>query len=280
MHWLIFSAINVVAISVSSLFQKLAMKNEKSDPVTSTAIFQFLFALFGGVAALISGFHLPPSELFVYFIFSSILYAIGTTSFFRAAQILEASELTVLGSFGTIVTILISFFFLGERLSTPQWLGAAFILTGVTIVSYERTGIKFNSGVIWALVGAFCYGLGVTFDAYILRFYDALSFIPVISTLTGIVVLVIHPNKISKFFVDLRTVNSNLRIFTFLYVIGAISFYYPISQGILVSQMSSIGRVSIILTVILAMIFLKERLHIGKKILGAILTTIGIMLIK
>lgn len=280
MHWLIFSAINVIAISVSSLFQKLAMKNEKSDPVTSTAIFQFLFAFFGLLAAIVSGFHVPQLWLMPYFVLSAILYAVGTTSFFKAVKIIEASELTVLGSFGTIVTIIISFLFLGERLSGPQWAGAALIVGGVTIVSYERTGMKFNKGVAWALVGAFCYGIGVTFDAYILRFYDALSFIPVISTLTGVIVLTMNPRKITKFLTDVRSTNVNLGIFTFLYVVGAIAFYYPISQGILVSQMSSIGRVSIILTVILAMIFLRERSHIGKKILGAILTTIGIVLIK
>jgi uncharacterized membrane protein len=131
-----------------------------------------------------------------------------------------------------------------------------------------------------ALAGAVCYGVGVTFDTYILRFYDSFSFIPVISLLTGVIVLTLHPRKISKFFRDIRAINIHLTVYSFLYVIGATAFYFPISQGVLVSQMSSIGRVAIILTVLLAMIFLKERSHIGKKIAGAILTTIGIFLIR
>jgi uncharacterized membrane protein len=41
MNWIIFALISVASISVASVFQKTAMRDEKSDPVVSSIVFQF-----------------------------------------------------------------------------------------------------------------------------------------------------------------------------------------------------------------------------------------------
>lgn len=280
MNWFFFGCINVLAIAISSLYQKLAMNDKESDPVISAAIFEFILGFLSIIALFITGFHIPNFNLWPYILISGTLYGLRGISNFKAIKRIEASELTVISGTGIFVTLIISYIFLAERLTSLQIIGALLIVLGTLVVTYKHTGFKLNMGILLALLGSTCYGIAVVFDGYILRTYDVFSFIPIIAFMTGISILVMNPNKIHSFGRSILKINKNLIIYSFFYVIGATSFYYPISQGILVSQISAFGRVAIILTVILAAIFLNERSHIGKKILGAILTTIGIFLIR
>ncbi len=280
MHWLAFAGISVLAFSIATLFQRLAMKEEHSDPVTSSIIFQFLLGIGSAIIAAFVGFHMPPIYLWPYLIAAGALYASGSVLFFRSIKMIEASELAILGGFGTLVTLIIAFFFLSERLAPIQWIGAILILVAILVVKYERHNFRYNKGVLYALLGTSCYGLAIVFDGYNLKFYDATSYLPVMSFIPGIMLLLSFPGHIRKFVHDVRKINMNLGIYSLLYVISAETFYLPIQNGALVSQMTTIGRISIILTVILAMIFLKERSHLGKKFVGAMLATLGILLIK
>ncbi len=280
MHWLIFAGISVLAYSGATLFQRLAMKEESSDPVTSSIIFQFLLGIGSTAIALIWGFKMPPSHLWPNLLAAGALYASGSVLFFRSIKMIEASELAILGGFGTLVTIIVAFFFLSERLTGIQWIGAVLILIAIVLVKFERRNFRYNKGVLYALLGTSCYGLAIVFDGYNLKFYDAISYLPVMSFIPGVLLLLAFPRHVPKIISQVRTININLVIYSLLYVISAETFYLPIQQGTLVSQMSSVGRVSIILTVILAMIFLKERSHLGKKLIGAILATLGIVLIR
>ncbi len=280
MHWLLFAAVNVLAFSVASLYQKLAMKEDASDAVISSIIFQFLLSGFSAIVALFMGFHIPPLSFWPYLLSAALLYALGTLFGFRAIKIIEASEMSILSGAGVIVTIIISFFFLHERLTIMQLTGAALVLLAILLVKYERRTFKINKGTGFALLGTACYGLAVTFDAFMLKSFDVFSYIPIMSFLPGVLLIIMYPKKIPVLFGEIKKINGNLIIYSFLYVVGALSFYVPIHNGTLVSQMSVVGRVTIVLTVVLAAIFLKERSHVGKKILGAILTTVGIFLIR
>lgn len=280
MYWLGFAILSVFAFSVAALFQRLAMKEEASDPITSTITFQLLLVCFSAVPAVIMGFHLPPLFLLPHFLASAALYAFGTLFFFKAIKIIEASEMSIIAGAGTLVTIIASFFFLSERLTPIQWTGAFLILAAVGIVQHDHRALRFNKGVLYALLGTSFYGLAVVFDGFILRSFDTFSFIPIMSLLPATVLMITYPKKLPKLAHDIQKINKNLGMFGLLYVIGAETFYFPLKNGALVSQMSSISRASIIATVLLAMIFLNERSHPWKKLAGAILTTIGVMLIR
>lgn len=280
MHWLIFGALNVIGFSVAAIFQRLAMKKEESDPVTSTIIFQFLICITSSIVAAFVGFNLPPSNIWLQLLLTGFLYAYGTLFFFKAIKTIEASEMSILGSAGTLVTVILSYFFLHERLNYTQLLGVLLILAAVIIINYNRNKLSVNTGTWYALLGASCYGTAVIFDTYIVQRYSAISFLPFGSFIIGVILLVSFPRSIRKLTHDIRKIDRNLIIYGVLYTLAALMFYLPLQFGTYVSQMSVVGRVSIILTIILAAIFLKERSHIGKKILGAILTTIGIFLIR
>lgn len=280
MHWLLFGALNVVAFSVANIFQRLAMKKEGSDPVSSTIIFELLLAVVTGVVALFVGFSLPPREVWLALCAIGVLYGYGGLFFFKAIKTIEASEMAILGSVGTLVTVILSYVFLNERLSVTQLAGLLLILASVVIVNYTKHKFRLSTGAWYALLGAAFFGSAVIIDTYILKFYPATSYMPIGSFLIAVILMVSFPRSIKTIVRDIKKVDMNLVIYSVLYAFAGLMFYLPLQTGTYVSQMSALGRVTIILTVILSAIFLKERSHIGKKIVGAILTTIGIFLIR
>lgn len=280
MSWILFAVIYVFAASVANLYQKIAMREEKSDAVASSIVFQIFFGICLSVFALIKGFHIPPASLAPYFLGSSIFYAIGTVFLFRAIKRIEASELSIISGFGAIVTIIASFIFLRESLTLSQFLGAGSILTAVVLLNLKRNGFILNTGMWPALIGTFFFGSAVIFDTIIVRSFDAVSFIPLTSIGSALILLMWYSAKIPTVVHLIKKVNYSLVVYSVLYAISAISFYLALETGILVGQISSIGRSSIILTVILSTIFLGERTNLIKKLFGAVLTTIGVILVS
>ena len=277
--WYILAIINVVSISVGALFQKLSMKKNESDPVASSVIFQFLLGFITLVYAYLNGFRLPPVQLLPYFVTSGVLYALGTIAYFKAYKFIGASEVTVLGGAGVITTIIASFLFLHDTLTLRQIIGVILIISAVIVVNITRKKFTVNAGTWLALLGTSAYGLAVVSDSYIVRQYHAISYLPLISFLPGIFIFLAFIRRARSICREVMRVDRNLVIFILLYAVQAITFYAALGVGALVSEISIISRTAIILTVILAMIFLKETKDVLRKILAAVLTTLGVLLV-
>ena len=280
MNWYFLAAINVVTAAGSAVFQKIAMKSNDSDPVAFSIIFQFLLAIIVFLFALTMGYHLPPLSLLPYFLGSGILYAIGTVSFFRSLQTIGASDMTIIGSSGTIYTIIFSSLFLGETINIGQGIGVLLILSSIFIVNMSGTRVRFDSGHKRAAIGALCYGSAVVFDSYIIKHFDAVSFLPIASLTPGIFILLSSLKNFHSVIHATQTIRPPILLYTLIYAVQAISFYLAIQQGATVSQISTIARASIILTILFAAVFLHEQSHIKRNILAAVLTTAGVILVS
>jgi drug/metabolite transporter (DMT)-like permease len=56
----------------------------------------------------------------------------------KAIQLIGASKVSIVGSIGPVATIFFGWLFLGEAISLPQMVGAAFVLGGVMLVSTRK----------------------------------------------------------------------------------------------------------------------------------------------
>ena len=256
------------------------MKDEGSDAITFSILFQLIMAVITFLFSLFTGFHIPSISLLPYFLISGALYAFGTVFFFKAAKEMEASEMSLLSGTGAIVTIVASYVFLSERFSPQQLFGVFCILLAVILVNFRREKIVIKHGTWFALLGNACYALAVVSDGLILRHLDTFSFLPFINIIPATILILSFPKKFPRLLDDIRHINKNLILYSAVYVLAAETFYYPLKIGALVSQMNTIMKATTITTVLLAMIFLKEKSHPWKKLIGAILTTAGIFLIR
>lgn len=280
MSWLFFAFINVIMSSVASLYQKIAMREEKTDAVVSAITFMIVSGTCYFIYALTQGFHLPDIALLPYFFISASLYAAGTILFFHAIKQIEASEMAIIGGFGPIVTVIASILFLGDILTPLQLIGVFCIVIAVIFINFQKKGFVINKGTWMALLGTTSYGFAVISDTIIIHRFEVASFISIGTAMTALFMIGAYPKKIPLVLKSLVHINNHLLVFSVLYAIQGIAFYLAIGTGALVGQVSSIARASIILTVILSSIFLKEYKNMGKKIIGAIVTTIGVILVS
>lgn len=188
--------------------------------------------------------------------------------------------MSIITGVGAIVTIIMSMIFLHDVLTATQLFGAVCIFAAVVIINSKKKKMVINKGMWYALAGSALYGSAVIFDTTIIRAFDAISFIPIGSFGTALVMILAYPKKFPLVVQQLKKVDKNLLIYSVFYAICAISFYLALATGAKVGPVSAVARSAIILTVILSTIFLKERDDIPKKIIGAILTTVGVILVS
>lgn len=280
MSWYILAAINVVFTSIAALFQKRAMNNDTSDPVASSIVFQFLLGCITLAYAMFRGFHVPDIHFLPFFLISGILYAAGTIAFFHAYKLIEASEIGILSGFGSVMAIIGAYIFLHNVLSPYQFVGAALVIFAVVIINLTKSKLKLNNGAWLTILGTSSYGLANVCDAYIVKSFDAVSYLAIMCFIPGVLIYLRYSTRTKAIVRAVKHIDRNLFIFTVLYAVQAVAFYMALSSGALVAQLNVIIRASIILTVVLATVFLKEHDRLPRKIVAAILTTIGVLLVS
>lgn len=171
--------------------------------------------------------------------------------------------------------------FLGESLTLIRIVGIALTLLGSIIVLYRRQQFVMTRGVVYALLGSALNGLAITNDAFILRHTtDVFSYTAIAFLLPGIVLLLASLGSIKK--IKAHLCSRNLPAFLTLSVffsIAAVTFYLAYISGGHVSQIATINQFSLVCTVLLAFIFLGERENMPRKIIGAVVAIVGVILI-
>lgn len=280
--WIFFALTSVFTDSLSNLTRRILMKKDTSDPYVSAIVFQFLLAIFTWIFAWSRGllFIFPKTSLWPNIVLSSVLYATGTLLNFKAYKKIGASEVTILGAFGSVASIIFAVFFLQESFGILKLVGTLFILISV-IILYGGTTFKLNKGMWYAIGMACCFGVAIVNDTFVLKSYIAIPYVPIISFLPGLFLLIAKPQSI----VGIRNIMKNkqvvspLIILCIVYSIQAITYFLAIEKGAHASQIGPISKSAIIITVLLATIFLRERDNLLKKSLSTVLVMVGVLLL-
>ncbi len=283
MPWIFFAVVSILTVSIAALLERALMKDEDSNPIGYAIVFQFLLAAISLLFTVVfNKLTLPTlsAETIIRFIISAFLWAGTTALTFYAIKKLTAGEVTVLTASSSVVSITLGIIFLSEIIKLPTVIGSVLVLLAIWIINSGKLGFKSKEGVTFALLSALCAGIAVVNDAVILKSYEAFSYTTIMSFLPGIVLLAVFPKKLKGIGRLLRTKKLGLMlVFCLFYSIQAITYYLAFQKGAPVSQLSPLTKSSIVLTVILAAIFLNEREDLLKKVIAAVVVTIGSILL-
>lgn len=200
---------------------------------------------------------------------------------FKALQQLEASEVTILSTLRVIVTIIASIIFLQETFNEQKILGAITIIVATILVTNLKKGFKVNKGVIYVLLMSLFSGIAIVFDSLSVKHYNVFWYDSLQNFLSGFIVLTFYPKALKqrKHFTQPKV----FRYMLLLVVLSAgqgISYLFALTTPGVTAQASSIRQASVIVTVVLAVIFLNEKDHLMRKIIAALLVTFGIFLLS
>lgn len=282
MSWQILLAISVITYSISVLLQRALLKNNESDPVAYSIVFQLLTGVLIGIYAAFKGFATPNLiSLIPNLILMTILYAAGNFFIFSALKIIDASEFTIIFATRSLITIIGAIIFLKESFSSQQALGTILIIISVVLVSWKKHKFTFGKSFIFSLLAALSFGLAFINDAFIINSFDVPSYLTIAFIIPALVLWAIYPKvtpKMKSLFKKRTLVL--LGLLGIFCALSAITFFLSYQTGKNASQIAPLSQSAIIIIVVLSAIFLKERTYLLRKLLGAILNFLGVILVK
>ena len=149
------------------------------------------------------------------------------------------------------------------------------------LVIHVRGGFKFNRGVLYTLAMSLFSGLALVFDSMNVQHFDVIAYNTVQNFLSGFILFLVYPKVLSEW--------KNFLEFSFLKKMLPIGICSTL-QGLLylqaltylgyTAQIGTIRQSSIVFTVLLSAIFLRDREHLMRKVLAAVLVTFGVLLLR
>ena len=154
-----------------------------------------------------------------------------------------------------------------------------FILLGNLLVVYKSTVIKFETPFFLALFAAACLGIGLTIDkrisiAYALPVYAFINFFA-----PALYNTFLPPLSFRTIAQQFKGVYKSIALLAAISVLG---YYFTLKAFSLAdaSKVVPIMSSSTILVVLAGAIFLKERSHLGRKVIAGVCVCVGVVLLS
>lgn len=282
-YWQVLILLSVLFNAVAVVLQRVVLREQNSDPVAYSIVFQLISGSIIGAFGWVTGnLQFPPdiAKILLFMGLMIVLYGFGNVFIFQALKAIEASKFTILFATRTLFTILASTLFLNESLNTTQWIGALLILFSVILVTVENTKITFGKWEFFTLLAAAAFGFEVTNDRYILTMFPLYTFVSLAFVLPALMMWMVNVGRTQKIF-ELFHKTNLIRICSMavVYAVSAILFFSSLQIAPNSSQVITINLTSVVVTVLLAVVFLGERKNLFRKLLGATLCFIGLLLV-
>jgi bacterial/archaeal transporter family protein len=139
LNWKLFAFGSALFAGLTAVLAKVGVKDVSSNLATfvrTCVIMVFLVFLVQWQGEWRSPFLVPRRSL-IFLVLSGLTTGLSWICYFRALQLGPASLVAPIDKLSLLLAILLSVFFLGEKLNMTQWLGAAFMAFGVVLVALK-----------------------------------------------------------------------------------------------------------------------------------------------
>ncbi len=282
MSWQLLAGLSVSFFSLNGIFNRVIMRDVNSDPFAQTIVFSGLVGVFAFIIALLrGGFHYQISLGQVpFFVLIALFLPMASTLNYKSVQSLEASEASILLSSQKLWEVILAFFLLQEAFSLNRLLGTIVVLVGVAVAQWRHERFIINRGVVFALLASLAYACAEIASYFLLRVFDAPSLNVYSALFSALALLSVRPQTYKKLSFYLRPKYLvSLLIVSFTSALASIFLYTAYQVGRNASQLAPILASEAALTVMLAVLFLKERNNIAQKMSGAVIVVAGITLL-
>lgn len=284
MPWYSYALIGITINAASDLARRIALAGKnKMDYYSVAFLMSCLICVTLIIYTAIAGFHMPPFRNFwPIFVINISMGVISWLTNQKGLSLLGLSEFTILMTTRQIITLILSVTLLGIGLTLRQGFGVLLVALATIVVIVNRKTFRHNpgAGVFFTLVTAAMYGTAILTDQIIYRQSDPASFMVIGFGLTALILLGIHPKAIRSLQYLREPKRGVIMVITSsLNAIGLIFIFTSLKRADNAPLVSGVFQAQIIVSVLLATIFLRERKNLGKKLIGAGLATFGAILL-
>lgn len=159
--WFIYVVITYFIWAVTNLVDKGFLDKHFKSPI--------IYSLFGGIFQLVAlilipflGFSMPPLHLTIMGLVVGALFLASILPFFKALSCDDATTVIPLGSLTPVLVLILSFLFLGESLSTKQYMAFSLFLVGGFLLSIKKFNLRkihFTPSLKWISLSMFMFAI-------------------------------------------------------------------------------------------------------------------------
>lgn len=269
--------------ALSSLFQKISLSKENSDPLAFGLYFQILIGAISIPTAFLQPMKIDfNSASVITILLMAVAYAAATCLYFYALQRVDMSEFNILISSSMLITIIGAFFFLKEQITANKLTGVFLIIVGIALIYIKKSGFsKFGKNHILILLCALLWSVAAVLDKFNLNFFSSPSSYMVFSyLLPALLIFLTNPSRYIKNLSIIKTNKKSLALSVILSYFSTVLFFYALQLGGEISNASPIHHISIVFAVLLGIVLLKEHTGWKHRIIGSIVIFIGTLFLK
>lgn len=137
--WKIFALGSAFFAGLTAILAKVGVKNIPSN--FATLIRTIVILAFLGFLVLVRREWQNPLSLnrksLVFLVLSGVTTGLSWLCYYRALQVGPASLVAPIDKLSLVFAVILSVFFLGERLNAYEWVGACLITAGTLIVAFK-----------------------------------------------------------------------------------------------------------------------------------------------
>lgn len=276
-----FYVVLYLIFSVSfNQFYKLCTKKSAKDGAL-VVLLQWLAGLIVLVLCPLFPFQFPTDiKIYIFLGLAIIFYAITDRVNGTARRGIEASTFGIIQQIQTVFMIMGGLIFLKEPFILKQIIGAILIIIGNVLIFYHHGKFKFDKYLLLGIVGNVSLSIALFLDVNISSQFNLPIYIALTLLLPGTLIFLFDKLK----FKDLKNEykigdKKNLFITAIAWSLLIICMLKAYQLGS-VTTVAPLSALTVIINVIVAYIFLKERKDLLKKIIAAIIIIISIILIN
>ena len=278
--WILFAFGSALFAGLTAILAKCGIRNTDSNVATAlrtgvVLVFSWLMVFVVGAQ---SGIRDISAKVLIFLILSGLSTGISWLCYFKALQIGDINKVTPIDKSSTVITMLLAFIFLREEITWLKFVSMILIGIGTYLMIQKKETKEKAEDKKWLL-----YAVGSAVFASLTSILGKIGIQDVNSNLgTAIRTAVVLVMAWIVVFVTGKqnTVNNiDRKSWLFLILSGLATgaswlCYYKALQMGEASKVVPIDKLSVVITLVLAFVFLREQFTV-KSLIGCVLITIG-----
>ncbi len=151
--WAVFAFVSAFFAGVTSILAKCGIK--KTDSTAATAIRTCIVLVFSWITVFVVGSQGTISQIdtktLIFLILSGLATGASWLCYFKALQTGDINKVVAIDKSATVLTILLAFIFLGEKISLAKGAAVIMIAAGTYMMLQKKENGKKAKGRMWAV---------------------------------------------------------------------------------------------------------------------------------
>ncbi len=282
LSWQVLTAIYVVLFSLSIILRRILVRDTDLDPYAFAGVYQALIGVVLMGYSFIHGWSSPDFGRFWWpILVSSVFFAGAHVTSVYALRKVDATVFSLLMATSAFWTMAGAIMILDENLTLIQVLGVIVLTASIALLFSpdSRHSRDKRLGLYFGILTGFLFGIAIFTWAYVGKYNDAATWNTLSFLFPVIIIALLRPQSLRNVTSLFRGKNAMaVPLLAVIYAFASMASLLGFAKGN-INIVAPLQQTSTIVTMVVAVIVLRERDHLVRKALSALLCVTAVVLL-